>query len=96
MSINDKVIAFLFYNASFSLHMETGTLSLVSTPIGNLEDITLRALRTLRECDFVLCEDTRVTGKLLAHYEIKAKLLRYDAHASESMHERIISDLQDG
>lgn len=71
-------------------------LSLVATPIGNLEDITLRALRTLKECDFVLCEDTRVTGKLLSHYEIKAKLMRYDAHSSETLHERIISDLQEG
>ncbi len=73
-----------------------GRLSIVATPIGNLEDITLRALRVFKEVDYVLCEDTRVTGKLLAHYEIKAKLRRYDAHASEGVHEGIIDDLREG
>lgn len=73
--------------------METGILYIVATPIGNLEDITLRALRILKEADFVLCEDTRVTGKLLKHYEISAKLKRYDAHASEQVHGQIIADL---
>jgi len=76
--------------------METGILSVVATPIGNLEDITLRALRILKEADYVLCEDTRVTGKLLKHHGIAAKLRRYDAHASERAHETIINDLKDG
>lgn len=77
--------------------METiGTLSVVATPIGNLEDITLRALRVLKEADYILCEDTRVTGKLLKHYEIKTPLKRYDAHASEKVHEAIIADLLAG
>ncbi|MCA9359299.1 rRNA small subunit methyltransferase 1, partial [Candidatus Kaiserbacteria bacterium] len=76
--------------------MELGKLSLVATPIGNLEDITLRALRILKEADYVLCEDTRVTGKLLHHYEIKAKMVRYDAHASEQVHQQIIEDLLAG
>jgi 16S rRNA (cytidine1402-2'-O)-methyltransferase len=49
------------------------TLSVIATPIGNLEDITLRALRILREADLVLCEDTRVTAHLLAHHGIEAK-----------------------
>jgi len=74
----------------------TGTLSIVATPIGNLEDITLRALRVLKEADYVLCEDTRVTGKLLTHYEIDAKLVRYDAHASERTHQRVLGDLAEG
>jgi 16S rRNA (cytidine1402-2'-O)-methyltransferase len=68
-------------------------LSIVSTPIGNLEDITMRALRVMRECDYVLCEDTRVTGKLLHHYDIKKPLRRYDAHAGAHIHAQIIEDL---
>lgn len=59
--------------------MATGKLSIVATPIGNLEDITLRALRTLKECDAVYAEDTRVISKLLAKYEIKKSLQRLDA-----------------
>lgn len=73
-----------------------GTLSLVATPIGNLEDITLRAIRTLKEADYVLCEDTRVTGRLLHHHGINAKMKRYDAHASDKVHEMIVKDLEVG
>lgn len=73
-----------------------GTLFVVATPIGNREDITLRALRILREVDYVLCEDTRVTGNLLKYHGIEAKLRRYDAHASLGTHEAIIRDLTEG
>ncbi len=60
-------------------------LIVVPTPLGNLEDITLRALRRLREADLVACEDTRRTGRLLAHYEIKKPLLAYHEHNEERL-----------
>lgn len=76
--------------------MESGTLSVVATPIGNLEDITYRAVRILSEADYILCEDTRMTGKLCARYEIATPLKRYDAHASERVHEQVLADLAAG
>ncbi len=72
------------------------TLFIVATPIGNLEDITLRALRVLKEVDVVLAEDTRVTQKLLRHYEIKKPVLRYDEHVAERMHKRVADELAKG
>src|SRR3712207_906930 len=60
-------------------------LIVVPTPIGNLEDITLRALRALREADVIACEDTRRTGRLLAHYEIEKPLLAYHEHNEERL-----------
>ena len=60
-------------------------LTVVPTPIGNLEDITLRALRYLREVDLVACEDTRRTGRLLAHYDMKKDLLAYHEHNEERL-----------
>ena len=60
-------------------------LVVVPTPIGNLEDITLRALRSLREADLVACEDTRRTGRLLAHHEIKKPLVAYHEHNEDRL-----------
>jgi 16S rRNA (cytidine1402-2'-O)-methyltransferase len=73
-----------------------GTLYLVATPIGNLEDITLRALRTLRECDVVAAEDTRRTSLLLQHYEIKRPLISYFKFNEAKRSEEIIQRLQRG
>jgi 16S rRNA (cytidine1402-2'-O)-methyltransferase len=61
--------------------LNMGTLFVVATPIGNLEDFTFRALRVLKEVDVILCEDTRVTKKLLAHYKIEKPLLSYHQHS---------------
>lgn len=71
-------------------------LYIVATPIGNLEDITLRALRILKEVDMVLCEDTRVTRKLLSHYDIKVPTMSYHAHSKLSQVEKIFELLRAG
>ena len=73
-----------------------GKLSIVATPIGNLEDITLRALRTLKECDVIYSEDTRVISKLLARYEIKKSLQRLDAATEINKADEIIARLEAG
>lgn len=73
-----------------------GTLSIVATPIGNLEDITLRALRTLKEADVVYAEDTRVISKLLARYEMKKPLQRLDAATEIQKAKEIVSRLEAG
>jgi 16S rRNA (cytidine1402-2'-O)-methyltransferase len=73
-----------------------GTLYLVATPIGNLEDITLRALRVLRECDVVAAEDTRRTGQLLRHFEISRPLLSYFQFNEAKRSEEIIDRLRRG
>ncbi|MCK5027262.1 MAG: 16S rRNA (cytidine(1402)-2'-O)-methyltransferase [Candidatus Pacebacteria bacterium] len=71
-------------------------LYIVATPIGNLEDITLRALRILKEADMILCEDTRVTRKLLSHYEISTPMLSYHAHSKVRQVDKIFELLRQG
>jgi 16S rRNA (cytidine1402-2'-O)-methyltransferase len=72
------------------------TLYLVATPIGNLEDITLRALRTLRECDFVAAEDTRRTGQLLTYFGISKPILSYFKFNEAKRSEEILARLSRG
>jgi len=76
--------------------LTTGTLSIVATPIGNLEDITLRALRVLKECDVIYAEDTRVISKLLARYEISKPLQRLDAATEDKKAKEVIERLEAG
>lgn len=76
--------------------LTASTLYLVATPIGNLEDITLRALRVLRECDVVAAEDTRRTGQLLKHFEISKPLLSYFQFNEAKRSEEIIERLRRG
>lgn len=73
-----------------------GILYIVATPIGNLEDITFRAVRILDEVDVVLCEDTRVTHKLLEHYHLETKTMSYFQHSKLSKIDTIIKMLEDG
>ena len=73
-----------------------GRLSIVATPIGNLEDITLRALKTLENCDGILAEDTRLTRRLCAHFDIKTPLRSFHAHSTEKTTDRFIQQLQKG
>ena len=73
-----------------------GTLFLVGTPIGNLEDITLRALRTLKEVDLIACEDTRHTQKLLNHYGIEKRTVSYHEHNELERAPELIVHLENG
>ncbi len=77
-------------------HMESGTLYIIGTPIGNLKDITHRALEILAEVDIVLCEDTRVTKKLLSHYDISTQTMSYHQHSSDAVVKKIIDLLKEG
>ncbi len=76
--------------------MLQGTLSIVATPLGNLEDITLRALTTLKNVDIILCEDTRVTKNLLDRFDIKKPTLSYHHHSKETKIKEIVGLLAEG
>lgn len=73
-----------------------GELYLVATPIGNLEDITIRAIKTLQQVDIIAAEDTRHTLKLLNHLQISKPLISYHRHSEEIKTEQIIKELQNG
>lgn len=76
--------------------MSGGKLYMVATPIGNLEDITLRALDTLKSVDVVLCEDTRVTKHLLDHFGIQKQTLSFHHHSSPMQYKNVLSMLERG
>jgi 16S rRNA (cytidine1402-2'-O)-methyltransferase len=76
--------------------MDKGTLYIVATPIGNLGDITLRALETLKSVDLIACEDTRVTGVLLKRYDIKKPMMPFHQHSSEKVIGELVDRLNRG
>ncbi len=73
-----------------------GKLFVVSTPIGNLEDITLRAVSVLKDCDVIACEDTRTTKKLLARYGVETNLTSYHEHNEVEKSQKLLEKLKDG
>lgn len=75
---------------------DTPSLYLIPTPIGNLEDITVRSLNTLKTVDIILCEDTRDTGILLKNYDIKKKLISCHEHNEDEVSKKVINYLKDG
>ena len=78
------------------MQKETGKLFIVSTPIGNLEDITYRAVNTLKNVDLILAEDTRHSAKLISHFQIAKKPIAFHDHNEKSQYMKIIEKLNDG
>ena len=76
--------------------MQTGKLYIVPTPIGNLKDITLRAIETLKSSDFILAEDTRHTGKLLKEFQIESKMVSYHQHNEHKQVKSLVDQLKNG
>lgn len=81
---------------SYTQNKELGTLYLVPTPIGNLEDMTIRAVNTLKEVDLIACEDTRVTQKLLNHFEIATSKVSYHEHNVQTQTSELLNELLNG
>lgn len=76
--------------------MEKGKLFVVATPIGNLKDVSFRTLDILKETDFILCEDTRITGRLLSNYKIKNELISFNARTEERKIEFVVKRILNG
>lgn len=76
--------------------VQKGVLYVVATPIGNLEDVTIRSIKVLSGVDIIAAEDTRTTGKLLAHYDITTRLLAYHEHNEKTKSEDLIAKLKNG
>lgn len=74
----------------------TGTLYIVATPIGNLKDITLRSIEILQGVEYILCEDTRVTGNLLHHYQIQKRMVAFNGFNENTKYQLVIVDLKGG
>lgn len=79
-----------------SSQLSPGRLYVVGTPIGNMEDITLRALNTLKACDLIACEDTRRTQKLLNHYDIKTRTVSYHEHNEMTRAPELVLEMEQG
>ncbi len=94
-SININSLLSLTEQSASSKTLPAG-LYLVATPIGNLRDITIRALEVLSAADYILCEDTRVTGKLLSAFDIKTRMLCYNDHNADKQRPGIIAKIKDG
>lgn len=96
--MNEKLIqTFNQYSGKFILSdVKKGALYIVSTPIGNLEDISFRALHVLNNVDIIACEDTRVTNFLLSQYSIKNRTVSYYSHVEKTKIEYLISELEAG
>ncbi|GGG24494.1 16S rRNA (cytidine(1402)-2'-O)-methyltransferase [Paenibacillus abyssi] len=88
--------SFISHNNANENSETAGTLFLVGTPIGNLEDMTYRAIRTLREADLIAAEDTRQTRKLLTHFEISTRLVSYHEHNKQASGSELIRLLEEG
>lgn len=85
----------MYRQKSYDIH-DTGRLYIVATPIGNLDDITFRAIQTLKDVDIIAAEDTRQTQKLLNHYNIKTAMLSYHEHSREQREQQILDMLHVG
>ncbi len=96
MTVSSQTKGFYLSESDFKPQILENALYIVATPIGNLQDITLRALQVLGGVDFIACEDTRVTGKLLKRFAIKTRFISYHDHNAEKQGRQIVEILENG